>query len=54
MSAYVLIIVWSLGGVGVSQQEYANMESCQNAGAIVKRMSSTVRWACVPKDNRTN
>ena len=56
MNAYVLVVLaWSLGGNSVSQQEYADMASCTNAGAIVSGMTKAnkIKWACIPKDNRT-
>lgn len=60
MSAYILVIISLVGGSAVSQQEYANIESCQNAGAVIARMSAEGRskprfdWVCLPKDFRTN
>ena len=49
MGAYVLVLIV---GMSVSQQEYANMASCTNAGAIVSKMAN-MQWACIPKNNRT-
>ena len=63
MGAYILVFVNLVTGQVTSQQEYANIQSCQNAGAIVERMIKDVKtgrsragidWACLPKDNRTN
>jgi hypothetical protein len=60
MSAYVLVIMtWisganGTGGWGISQQEYANMASCQNAAGIITNMvkdEKTIQWACIPKEN---
>ena len=60
MNAYVLVIMtWisganGTGGWSISQQEYANMNSCQNAAGIVTNMvrdKKTIQWACIPKEN---
>lgn len=62
MSAYVLVIMtwigtgYGNGGWQVSQQEYANMASCQNAAEIVSSITkdAKIKWGCIPKNNRTN
>lgn len=66
MSAYVLVLMTWVGNGAwtISQQEYANMASCQNAAGIITKMvtdkaptpwpKNKIQWACLPKDNRTN
>ena len=58
MNAYVLVIMtWLAQNQNwvISQQEYADMDSCVNAANIITGMTkpdkSKVQWACVPKKN---
>ena len=61
MTAYVLVIMtWVATGYGnggwtISQQEYANMDSCANAAKIIVGMTrpdnTKIQWTCVPKKN---
>ena len=61
MSAYVLVIMtWisganGTGGWSISQQEYANMNSCTNAAKIITGMTKPnnpkIQWSCLPKEN---
>lgn len=58
MTAYVLVFMtWMAQNQNwaVSQQEYADMQSCQNAANIVTKMIEgnprKVQWACLPKQN---
>lgn len=64
MNAYVLVFAsWinttpgypAVGGWQFSQQEYADMQSCQNAARITMQMieadNRKIKWACLPKKN---
>ena len=61
MNAYVLVFAsWinstlAVGGWQISQQEYADMQSCQNAARITMQMieadNRKIKWACLPKKN---
>jgi len=58
MTAYVLVIMTWLAqnqNWAVSQQEYADMDSCVNAAKIITGMTNPdkhkIQWACVPKKN---
>ena len=56
MTAYVLVFMtWMGQNWAISQQEYANMDSCANAAKIITGMTrldnTKVQWACVPKKN---
>lgn len=61
MNAYILVFAsWinstiAMGGWQISQQEYADMQSCQNAARITIQMieadNRKIKWACLPKKN---
>lgn len=61
MNAYILVLMtwistpYGNGGWVTSQQEYANMASCQNAAKIITGMTrpdkTKIQWTCLPKEN---